>query len=103
MPKYLVNGESVELELDPEYVAVKFKAARRSTMASAVSDAGDLGDYRNRIEVPEFGLTLLPTAPTTMAAARSENAIRSMRSSAAVSQAGMVFRRGKTRSCILWK
>jgi len=97
MPKYLVNGESVELELDPEYVAVKFKAARRSTMASAVSDAGDLGDYRNRIEVPEFGLTLLPTAPTTMAAARSENAIRSMRSSAAVSQAGMVFRRGKTR------
>ena len=97
MPKYKVNGAWIELELDPDYVAVKFKAARRSTLASTVAETDVLGDYRNRIEVPEFGLTLLPTAPTTTAAARSDDAVRGMRSSAAVSQAGAVFRRGRTR------
>jgi len=92
-----VDGKWVELELDPDYVAVKFKAARRSTLASTVSETDVLGDYHNRIEVPEFGMTLLPTAPKARAAARSNNAVSRMRSSAAVSQAGAVFRRGRTR------
>ncbi len=97
MPKYLVDGKPIQLEVDPDYVAVEFKPAQRSAMARAVASDGEVGDFRDRIEVPEFALTLVPTTVSPAGAVRSDNAVRSMRSSAAVSRASPVFRRGKTR------
>lgn len=102
MPKYFVDGQPVEVELDSDYVAVKFKPARRSAMARATSEVREAGSYENRIDVPEFGLTLLPTdpSPTThgpAGAARSRAAVRGLRASSAVERAGPVYRRGRTR------
>jgi len=97
MPKYLVDGKPIQLEVDPDYVAVEFKPAQRSVMARAVASDGEVGDFRDRIDVPEFALTLVPTAVSPAGAVRSDNAVRSMRSSAAVSRASPVFRRGTTR------
>lgn len=97
MPKYIVDGKPVELELDPDFVAVEFEPVRRSTMASAVASSDAVGDYRDRIDVPEFGITLVPTAPRADSTTRSANAVRNMSDSDSVSRAAAVFRRGTTR------
>jgi subtilisin-like proprotein convertase family protein len=97
MPKYIAGGKPIELELDPDFVAVKFNTSRRSVLEKAVAASAAVGDYRDRIDVPQFGLTLIPTAPAPTAAARSENAVRSMSADGAVDQVAAVYRRGDTR------
>jgi subtilisin-like proprotein convertase family protein len=97
MPKYIVDGNPVELELDPDYIAVKFNTNRRSVMENTVATSSAVGDYRDRIDVPQFGLTLIPTAPAPATADRSEAAVRSMSSSDTVTQASSVFRLGDTK------
>jgi len=98
MPRYIVGGKPVELDLDPDYVAVKFRTASRSAMARTVAASAEVGDFHQRIDVPEFALTLIPTAPAVSAATvRSASAVRSMQAADGVEQSAAVYRRGDTR------
>ena len=97
MPSYIVNGNPIEVELDSDFVAVKFSNRTRSSMEATVAESGEVGNFRDRIDLPQFGLTLIPTAPAPISAARSFNAVNSMNQSNNVSQASAVYRRGDTK------
>jgi subtilisin-like proprotein convertase family protein len=97
MPTYIVDGNPIDLTLDPDFIAVRFNTDRHSLMARAIDETAAVGDYQNRIDLPEFGLTLIPTAPSPTEGARSANAVRSLSSASSVSQAGFVFQRGNTK------
>ena len=97
MPSYIVNGSPVEVELDSDFIAVKFSTRTRSVMEATVAESGEVGNFSDRIELPQFGLSLIPTASAPISTARSLNAVNSMNQSNNVSQASAVYRRGDTK------
>lgn len=66
--QYKVGGQTVQLELDPSVVAVRFGPGPRSLRSEAVASAG-VGPFSARFEVPGEELTLIPSALATGALA----------------------------------
>lgn len=97
MPSYVVNGSRVEVELDSDFVAVRFRTNTRSVMESIVSQSTEVGNFSDRIDLPQFGLTLVPTAPAPVSTQRSFSALNSLNQARDVSQASAVYRLGDTR------
>lgn len=93
---YKVMGQTVQLDIDPSVVAVRFKGKPpHSTRAEATNAAG-VGPFSRRYEVPGEPLTIVPVSPDAgnPAGMGPASAIRALNNQPDVSQAEPVFRVG---------
>src|ERR1051325_10910088 len=93
--QYKVGGETVQLDIDPTVVAVRFKPGPMSLRAGATA-AAQVGSFSQRFEVPGEELTLVPTAlapqATTLDASVAQNAMAALNANDDVQNALPVFR-----------
>ena len=95
--EYRVAGQTVRLEIDPNYVAVKFEPRTpRSARARATEDAG-FETFSDRIEIPSEGLTLIPAAARTLSPARPADGLETLSRQPEVAAATPVFRVGENK------
>ncbi|HEY3494976.1 MAG TPA: S8 family serine peptidase [Polyangiaceae bacterium] len=93
---YKAAGREIELEQDPDFVAVRFKEpAPHSVRARVVDATAEVGDFAERFEVPEVPLTVIPVAQTEQPRAeRAKKAMVRLSSSPEVARVSPVFRYG---------
>ena len=92
--EYRVGGKTVQLEVDPNYVAVKFEPrAPRSARARIAEDAG-FATFSHRIEIPTEGLTLIPAGPAALSPVRAGARLDTLSRQPEVETATPVFRVG---------
>ena len=95
--EYRVAGQTVRLEVDPNYVAVKFEpSAPRSARARVAEDAG-FTTFAHRIEIPSEGLTLIPAAPNALSLPRPMAGVDRLSRQPEVSTATPVFKVGDNK------
>ncbi len=95
--EYRVAGQTVRLEVDPNYVAVKFEPQTpRSARARATADSG-FTTFSQRIEIPAEGLTLIPAAPSRLSPARPTAELNTLNRQPEVTSATPVFKVGDNK------
>jgi|GEM_PF-5416400 len=62
--RYKAGGSEVLLEVDPDFVAVRFKEPALHSVRAQVTAQSGLGNFAERFEVPEVPFTVLPVAQT---------------------------------------
>ncbi len=76
---YTVDGEQVVLKQDYDVIGVRFSPNAPASRRAAIAESSGTSDFRNRIDVPSEGITLLNVAqvesPRPVRAARTANAL----------------------------
>jgi thermitase len=93
--KYTVGGRTIELQEDPNLVAVRYREpAPLSTRATVAARSG-AGPFENRYEIPKEKFTILPVAPVAEAASiRHSNAVQKLAAQGEVARVANVFKVG---------
>lgn len=95
---YQVAGKEIELEQDPDIVAVRFREPAPHSMRAAATHRNGLGPFASRYEVPAEKFTLIPVSPTADARAlRAERTMGSLDGDGEVDRAAPVFKMGEAR------
>jgi thermitase len=96
--EYTVKGQKVALNVDEDFVAVRFREpARHSTRASVAARSG-LGEFSSRLEVPEEKFTIFKVAQTPQPRnARFAAAIEAVNAAEDVSRVAPVFKVGNSQ------
>ncbi len=63
MAHYKVGNKNIELIIDEDLIAVRFKEPAKQSTRLAISKKCGLGNYRDRNEVPNEKFTILPVGP----------------------------------------
>lgn len=93
--EYQVAGKSVELEQDPDVVAVRFREPAPHSMRAAATRRNGLGPFDSRYEVPSEKYTLIPVSPTAQPRAdRVERTMGNLGGDSEVERAAPVFKMG---------
>jgi thermitase len=96
--RYKAAGREVELEQDPDLVAVRFKEPAPHSLRARVASESGLGSFAERYEVPEVPFTVIPVAQTgAPRPERVERAMTNLERSPDVARAAPVFRYGEAR------
>ncbi|QCO03329.1 S8 family serine peptidase [Azospirillum argentinense] len=91
---YKVNGQTVDLDIDPSFVAVRFEDDQPKSGRAMATAAAHLGPFARRYEIPGEKLTLIPVgaAGPGPAAGIAEGAIQSLSAQPQVRNVMPVFR-----------
>lgn len=94
--EYMVQGQMINLKIDEDCIAVRFKEPAFHSMRARVTEA--IGDFTNRFEVPGEKYTIIPVAQTRMNRLdRHATAFREFSSSPEVVHTTPVFKMGNNR------
>lgn len=92
---YTVKGETVELTVDENTVAVRYgNTAPNSARAAAAEMTPELGGFSDRVELPHEGLVLLPVTGPGRRDDRLSDAMTHMSANNVVEKVLQVFRAG---------
>ena len=61
--EYKVSGQSVQLQLDPSVVAVRFGPSEPNSSRAMSAEAAGIGPFANRFDIPSENLTIIPAGP----------------------------------------
>lgn len=91
---YKVNGQTVDLDIDPSFVAVRFEDDQPKSSRAMATAAAQLGPFARRYEIPGEKLTLVPVgmAGPGPAAVITEGAIQSLSAQPQVRNVMPVFK-----------
>lgn len=99
---YRVGDETVELEVDPRFVAVRFRGDPPHSVRAESVDLAQVGNYARRFEVAGEKLTIIPLANAGALSAPSETRLRAsieaLDRQEAVATARPVFMAGANRA-----
>jgi thermitase len=95
---YKVAGRDVELEQDPDLVAVRFKEPALHSVRARVAGEAGLANFAERYEIPKVPFTVIPVAQTaTPRVERFARAAARLDASPEVARVAPVFIQGSTR------
>jgi subtilisin family serine protease len=95
---YKAAGKLVELDQDPDLVAVRFKEPALHSVRARVSRESGMSRFNERFELPGEPYTVLPVDQVgATRAQRSTDALQKLQASDDVSRATPVFRHGEAR------
>lgn len=96
--EYVVDGETVRLDLDPAVVAVRFRdEVPKSGRARATEAVAGTAPFTNRFEVPGERLTLVPVVPPAIGGIGPAAAMSGLDSQPEIARALPVFRVGENQ------
>lgn len=96
--RYKRSGRKVELNADESLVAVRFKEPAKYSTRAVVSRACNMGNFRDRLEVPEEKYTVLPVGQDSQGQrARHETAINNLALQNDVVRVTPVFKLAETK------
>ena len=94
--EYEFMGKKVRLELDEDFVAVRFSEPALHSTRSSVASASGLGQFHKRIEIPGEKFTIMPVAQTAESrSVRHASAMKSLQAKNEVKRVAPVFKMGQ--------
>lgn len=98
MAHYKVGDQNIELIVDEDLIAVRFKEPAKQSTRSAVSKKCGLGNFRDRKEIPREKFTILPVAQTAEPRnVRHQKAVKSLDQESEVARISDVYKVGNNR------
>lgn len=95
--KYKVGTRSIELNVDEDLVAVRFKEPAKHSTRATITEKCRLGRFRERTEVPSEKYTILPVSQDAKARKkRHQSAVKSLSQETEVARVATVFKLAKT-------
>lgn len=94
--EYKVMGQTIQMTINEDVLAVRFAEPALHSTRSTVSAASGLGPFQDRIEIPGESFTIIPIAQTAAArGARRAAAVKSIEADKAVARVTPVFKVGE--------
>ena len=94
---YKVGNQNVELQVDPDRVAIRFKEPAKYSTRASVTEKHGMGQFQLREEVPDEKFTILPVGQQAQSRGdRHSAAIQSLDRESEVARVAPVFKIGDT-------